>query len=62
MENPISKVSVALGDTEINIVNKTSEDRSLHNFSLAVRQIIREWFAMKQISNEPASPCAEEEK
>ena len=42
MVQEITKQSVALGETDRQIVNKLVEDRGL-NFSSALRFIIREW-------------------
>lgn len=51
MNNPVSKVSVALGAPEINIVNQVSDERGFYNFSLSLRTIIREWSATHPTTN-----------
>jgi hypothetical protein len=68
MENKISKRSVALGESEINIVTHLSSDRAFYNFSLALRTIIHEWEACngnghrRATDVEPGPVNGEEEK
>lgn len=44
--------SVTLDDEIIEIIEDFNQDRKFRNFSLALREIIREWHAFKTSQNE----------
>lgn len=54
----IEKVSVALSPVEREIIDRKSKKHGLHNFSSALRMIVREWDETQKNGNGHAQPIA----